>query len=75
MTDELLRSRTPSERHRVVAVGLTVWHVYEHIPQYDRRSRPSLVFVSDVAMRRVRDFPAQWWELGDDALMAVSWRR
>lgn len=59
----------------MVAVGLTVWHVYEHVPPYDRRSRPSLVFVSDVAMRRVRDYPVQWWELADDALMAVSWRR
>lgn len=75
MIDELVSSGTPSARRRVVAVGLTVWHIYEHVPVYDRRSQPSLVFVSDVAMRRVRNYPAQWWELPDDVLMAVSWRR
>lgn len=75
MSDELIKYGAPSARRRVIAVGLTIWHIYEHVPLYDRRSQPSLVFVSDVAMRRVRDFPAQWWELPDDALMALSWRR
>lgn len=75
MTDELVGSGTPSARRRVVSVGLTIWHIYEHVPQYDRRTQPSLVFVSDVAMRRVRDFPPQWWDLPDETLMAVSWRR
>lgn len=75
MIDDLVSAGTPSGRRRVISVGLLVWHVFEHVPPYDRRSKPSLVFVSDVAMRRVRDFPSAWWELPDEALMAVSWRR
>ena len=75
MIDELTHSSPPSAPRRVISVGVTVWRIFEHVPTYDRRSRPSLVFASDVAMRRVRDFPERWWELSDDALMALSWRR
>lgn len=62
-------------RSREIVVGATVWRVYEHVPQYDRRAAATLVFVSEGAMRRVRDFPPQWWDLSDDELLGVSWRR
>lgn len=75
MTETSTHSDALAGRRRVVAVGLTVWQVFEHVPADDRHSRPTLVFLSDAAMRRVRDFPPEWWNLPDDALMAVSWRR
>jgi len=74
VTEQRTHPEIPTARRRVVAVGITVWQVFEQ-PPLDDRSTPSLVFLSDVAMRRVRDFPARWWDLSDDALMAVSWRR
>lgn len=43
--------------------------------ELDRRSGASLVFESEDAMRRVRDFPADWRSLGDDDLLALSWSR
>ena len=36
---------------------------------------PCLIFESDGVMRRVRGFPANWREIGADALMELSWRR
>lgn len=60
---------------RQITIGVTIWNVYEHVPQYDRRAGPTLVFASDGAMRRVRDFPDRWWELSDDELLAISWNR
>ncbi len=65
----------PSRRVREIVVGVTLWRVFEHVPQYDRRARTTLVFVSEGAMRRVRDFPAHWWELSDEELLGISWRR
>jgi hypothetical protein len=34
----------------------------------------SLIFASESAVRRVRDYPADWMELSDDDLLALSWR-
>lgn len=39
---------------------------------YDRRASFSLVFTSDTAMRRVRNYPPNWIELSDADLIAVS---
>jgi hypothetical protein len=51
------------------------WQVYEQaFGDYDRRSGMSLIFASESAVRRVRDFPADWMELSDDELLALSWR-
>ena len=51
------------------------WWVYElESGPYDRRSGRSLIFESDGVLRRVRDYPADWRELSDAQLMAVSWR-
>ena len=43
-------------------------------PRYDRRGR-SLIFLSNEAMRRVREYPANWRECSDEELIAVSHRR
>lgn len=51
------------------------WFVFEHTPEYDRRATPTLVFMSELIVRRVRTFPANWEELSDSELFAVSWRR
>jgi hypothetical protein len=40
---------------------------------YDRRRGLSLIFASDVAVRRVRSYPANWATLSDEALAALSW--
>ena len=52
----------------------TQWNVYEQaFGDYDRRNGTSLIFASDAAVRRVRDFPPDWMQLTDDELLAVSW--
>ena len=42
-------------------------------PAFDRRSGMSLVFSSEGAMRRVRNYPADWMDLSDEELIALSW--
>jgi len=32
------------------------------------------VFESDQVVRRVRDYPANWRDLSDDDLLALSWQ-
>lgn len=50
------------------------WLVYELPPMpFDRRNSPSLVFEMDNTVRRIRDFPANWRDLSDDDLFALSW--
>ena len=50
------------------------WRVAERaFGQYDRRRGLSLIFSSDSAVRRVRDYPANWIDLPDEALAALSW--
>jgi hypothetical protein len=52
----------------------TRWHVSERpFGDYDRRRGASLIFSSDFAVRRVRNFPADWHTLSDDELVALSW--
>jgi hypothetical protein len=51
------------------------WIVSEQpFSQYDRRSGYSLIFASELAVRRVRDYPDDWATLSDHALDALSWR-
>lgn len=51
------------------------WRVSERpFGQYDRRRGLSLIFSSDSAVRRVRDYPADWFDLADEALAALSWK-
>jgi hypothetical protein len=69
---DMLREAQRTGR-RIVVEGV-LWLVYELSPTvFDRRNSPSLVFEGDQAVRRVRDFPANWRELSDDALHALSW--
>ncbi len=52
------------------------WVVFEiRNASYDRRDGRSLVFSTDGVMRRVRNFPVDWLELPDDALLELSYRR
>jgi hypothetical protein len=46
----------------------TFWQVCEVAYALDRRSGRSLVFESDGAVRRVRNYPDMWDELSDDEL-------
>lgn len=78
MVDELSSSRLRELQRaarRIPADG-ALWLVYELLPApYDRRQSPSLIFESDAVVRRVRDYPANWRELSDDDLLALSWAR
>ena len=66
--------REAQGRGRRLIVDGELWLVYELPPlQFDRRHTPSLVFESDGAVRRVRDFPPNWRSLSDDDLLALSW--
>jgi hypothetical protein len=51
------------------------WYVYEQaFSEYDRRSGVSLIFSSDAAVRRVRDYPDNWVTLSDAQLTELSWK-
>ncbi|HET9011589.1 MAG TPA: hypothetical protein VFN38_07210 [Gemmatimonadaceae bacterium] len=53
----------------------TRWQVSERpFADYDRRRGLSLIFASDAAVRRVREYPADWYTLSDDELHALSWK-
>ena len=66
--------RAAQRNGRHLSIDGTRWLVYELSPMpFDRRSSPSLIFESDMALRRVRDFPADWRTLSDAQLFALSW--
>lgn len=51
------------------------WLVSERpFSEYDRRRGSSLIFASELAVRRVRDYPSDWFSLSDRELAALSWR-
>jgi hypothetical protein len=51
------------------------WAVREvPAPQFDRRGGVHLVFWGDTTMRRLRNFPANWHELSDEELYALTER-
>jgi len=62
--------RVPARPGRVFddAAGLE-WRVTEH----ESASGRSLVFMSSSAMRRVLNYPADWWLLSERDLEALSW--
>ncbi|MDB4892204.1 MAG: hypothetical protein JWL61_4059 [Gemmatimonadetes bacterium] len=67
-------SEAPAGRTFLDVEG-TRWQVYEQaFGDYDRRSGMSLIFASESAVRRVRDFPAEWTQLTDEELLALSWK-
>ena len=52
-----------------------IWLVSERpFSEYDRRSGASLIFSSELAVRRVRDYPSDWFTLSNADLAALSWR-
>jgi hypothetical protein len=57
---------------RRLSGGEHAWLVYE-LEQYDRRGR-TLVFESDSIVRRIRNYPANWRDLSDEDLDALSSR-
>jgi hypothetical protein len=48
------------------------WAVYESPVPYDRRATLTLVFVSPEIMRRVRNFPPDWFEWSEADLLELS---
>ena len=51
------------------------WQVKEMpFSEYDRRHGLSLIFWSDGAVRRVRDYPSDWDLLSDEELALLSWK-
>ena len=49
------------------------WTVRERVGDlYDRRGRVSLVFDARETMRRLWSYPANWHELSDEELLALS---
>lgn len=49
------------------------WRVYElSAPSYDRRQGSVLIFDSDVCVRRIRAFPADWHALTDRDLEKLA---
>ena len=51
------------------------WQVHEMpFSNYDRRRGRSLIFWSEGAVRRVRSYPADWYELSDRDLALLSWK-
>lgn len=71
---ERLSEPDPADRIFVDVDGMR-WRVSEKsFSAYDRRRGTSLIFSSDAAVRRVREFPAAWRELSDAELVALSWK-
>lgn len=68
------QSPAPGKVRRISADGLR-WVVQEvAAPAFDRRGGTHLLFDGETIMRRVREFPANWHELGDDELYDLSRR-
>jgi hypothetical protein len=72
-TDAPTDSNVPFARTFVDHEGAR-WRVYEQpFSDYDRRSGMSLIFASEGAVRRVRNYPPDWINLSDEDLLTLSW--
>ena len=65
-------SLTPHPCSRSLRDQGVTWSVYE---DQSTTLGSSLIFESDKIARRVRDYPANWRELSDAELAALSWSR
>jgi hypothetical protein len=81
MTDSRDRSATARDRSVAATVRVFVdvdgtrWQVSERpFADYDRRRGLSLIFASESAVRRVREYPEDWFSLSDADLIALSWK-
>lgn len=63
-----------TDHARTFVAEEALWTVRLRAAAYDRR-RPDLVFECEHAIRRVRDYPADWHELSDEQLFALSLNR
>lgn len=71
---QVVRNAAPGKVRRISADGLR-WIVQEvAAPAFDRRGGTHLLFDGESVMRRLREFPANWHELSDDALYELSRR-
>jgi hypothetical protein len=69
------RAETPEQVRVFVDDDGARWQVKEMpFSEYDRRRGLSLIFWSEGAVRRVRDYPAEWYLLSDDDLALLSWK-
>ena len=64
-------SRTHQAERRFHADG-EGWAVWEDVRT---QTGPSLVFETNKIARRVHEYPANWRDLSDDQLYALSWLR
>ena len=72
--DRVTENDSPRTRSFVDTEGGR-WRVFEQaFSDYDRRNGMSLIFSSDNAVRRVRDYPADWMDLSDAELSRLSWK-
>jgi hypothetical protein len=81
MTDSAESGRPTQADSAAVPVRVFVdgegirWQVSERpFADYDRRRGLSLIFASDSAVRRVREYPANWFSLSDEELQLLSWK-
>ena len=66
---------TSTEPVRFVGPDHTYWTVYEVSDSHDSPwSGKSLIFVSEVGFRRVRNYPEDWRDMTPNALYELSWR-
>lgn len=64
---------SPASRVRLLYVDGRDWKVREEpIPYADRRAGMSLIFESISLIRRVRNYPADWFDLPDEELFQLS---
>ena len=62
------------ERSRTVEGGGHYWRVYEATYPGVNRGRGSLIFDAETVVRRVRTYPADWFEASDSDLYNLSLR-
>ena len=63
------------QRSRVIVVDGGRWTVAEHPGCFGGVHEPSLLFSSEGFMRRVKNYPAHWYELSPRELLQISWNR
>ena len=63
------RTHQAERRFTVVGEAWAVWEDLRTLPG------PSLVFENTKIARRVHEYPANWRELSDEDLYALSWAR
>ena len=64
-----------SPERRLIGPDGREWRVREApMPSYDRRGGSCLIFETNDAARRVRNYPADWFDLGEPDLYGLSLR-